>query len=292
MRGSVGPGMEATASGLEQFRARHRPVRVEIGGICWEYLIGGQGPALLVLHGGGGTAESLWQHIAMLEHSFTVVAPTLPSALGTMAEAVHGLLAILDHASVDRVHLFGPSLGGMVAQCLAYRHPDRVRSLLLSHTLLPTPDYLPLLQRQLRMLRLLPSWLLMHLLRKRTAKRVHIHAAHLPAHEQDFWSRYIEQLYNGAVTKEMLASRTLLQIDYCRNWALGEGTPAPYRGPVLILESEGDELIHQPVRAALKQAYPHSRVRTFEGTGHLGGGLFSASQTVAWINEFMEEVEV
>jgi pimeloyl-ACP methyl ester carboxylesterase len=46
--------------------------------------------------------------------------------LGDMADDGAGLL---DHLEVDAAHIVGASMGGMVAQALAARHPRRVRSL-------------------------------------------------------------------------------------------------------------------------------------------------------------------
>ncbi|MCZ2826869.1 MULTISPECIES: alpha/beta hydrolase [unclassified Modestobacter] len=46
--------------------------------------------------------------------------------LADMAADTHGLL---EHLDVDRAHLVGMSMGGMIAQTLAARHPDRVASL-------------------------------------------------------------------------------------------------------------------------------------------------------------------
>ncbi|WP_017580945.1 alpha/beta fold hydrolase [Nocardiopsis valliformis] len=46
--------------------------------------------------------------------------------LTDMAADTHGLL---DHLGVDRVHLVGMSMGGMIGQTLAARHPDRAATL-------------------------------------------------------------------------------------------------------------------------------------------------------------------
>jgi pimeloyl-ACP methyl ester carboxylesterase len=52
--------------------------------------------------------------------------PTVPYLLSDMAADA---VALLDHLAVDRAHVFGVSMGGMIAQTIAIEHPERVRTL-------------------------------------------------------------------------------------------------------------------------------------------------------------------
>ncbi len=46
----------------------------------------------------------------------------------TIDEMVQDTVGLLDHLGLDAVHIVGYSMGGWVAETLAYRHPQRVRS--------------------------------------------------------------------------------------------------------------------------------------------------------------------
>ncbi|GGL10037.1 alpha/beta fold hydrolase [Caulobacter rhizosphaerae] len=52
--------------------------------------------------------------------------PDVPYTLHDMAADALGLLDVL---SIDRAHVVGRSMGGMIAQIMAYEHPERVASL-------------------------------------------------------------------------------------------------------------------------------------------------------------------
>jgi pimeloyl-ACP methyl ester carboxylesterase len=57
----------------------------------------------------------------------------------TLDDLATDTLGLMDHLGIGRAHLVGASMGGMVAQSVALRQPDRVRSLTLLITT-PGPD--------------------------------------------------------------------------------------------------------------------------------------------------------
>ena len=71
---------------------------------------------------------------ALLEESV----PPVPYTLSDMANDVVGLL---DHLRIKQAHIFGVSLGGMIAQVLTIEHPTRVRSLISVMSMSGEPEY-------------------------------------------------------------------------------------------------------------------------------------------------------
>src|SRR6185295_13250923 len=68
-----------------------------------------------------------------------VITLTYPDAtrMTDLADAIAGQLAA---AGIERAAVLGSSYGGWVAQCLARRHPELVRRLILVHTFALRPD--------------------------------------------------------------------------------------------------------------------------------------------------------
>jgi pimeloyl-ACP methyl ester carboxylesterase len=101
-----------------------------------------EAPALVLIMGWGGdhTAWHLQAPAFAAAHRVIAVdnrgagqsdVPEAPYTIPGMAEDVVGLMDALD---IPRAHICGASMGGMIAQELALRHPARVRSLALHCT--------------------------------------------------------------------------------------------------------------------------------------------------------------
>ncbi len=100
----------------------------------------GTGPAVVALHGLGGTKGSFLPTIAALASRLRVIAFDLPGfgdsdkPIGAAYDArffAHAAIDLLDALALERVHLIGNSLGGRVALEIGLRHPARVGRLAL-----------------------------------------------------------------------------------------------------------------------------------------------------------------
>ena len=114
---------------------------VEISGLRIGYRMAGtgEGPPVVLLHGGVSDGRVWRQAMADLADEFTVVAWDAPGcgesddppksfSLADYADCLAGFIAALD---LDRPHMVGHSFGGGLAIALAHRHPSVPRSLVL-----------------------------------------------------------------------------------------------------------------------------------------------------------------
>ncbi|PZS40914.1 MAG: hypothetical protein DLM62_00335 [Pseudonocardiales bacterium] len=117
----------------------------EVSGARLHYVIGGRGPAVVLLHGFPETWWTWRQVMPLLAQAHTVIAPDLPGVgcsslesagydTQTLARDVHGLVASL---GLPRVALVGHDLGGWVAYAYARQYRDEVTHLVLSGAAIP-----------------------------------------------------------------------------------------------------------------------------------------------------------
>ncbi len=116
---------------------------VKAADINLEYYVEGSGPPLLMIMGFGGSAHSWGEPVLEeLRKHFTCIRfsnrgtgasdrVTGPFTIRTMADDAANLLAML---KIERPHVFGISMGGMIAQELVLNYPRLVNGFVLGCT--------------------------------------------------------------------------------------------------------------------------------------------------------------
>jgi pimeloyl-ACP methyl ester carboxylesterase len=102
----------------------------------------GAGAPVLLVMGLGMNATGWWRTVPVLAERLEVLAfdnrgvgrSDRPEGPYTAAAMADDCAAVLDAAGIERAHVYGISLGGMIAQEVALRHPDRVDRLVLGAT--------------------------------------------------------------------------------------------------------------------------------------------------------------
>jgi pimeloyl-ACP methyl ester carboxylesterase len=106
------------------------------------YEVHGRGEPLLLIMGLGANTTGWFAQVPGFSREYQVIAfdnrgagrsdkPDEPYTLAQMADDAVGLL---DHLGIGSAHVFGMSLGGMIAQQVVLKNPERVRALMLGGT--------------------------------------------------------------------------------------------------------------------------------------------------------------
>ncbi len=172
-------------------------------------------------------------------------------------------IGLLDHLGIERVHVAGVSMGGMIAQTMAIEHPGRVHSLA---SMMSTTG-----SRWLRM----PKWKAMVTLMAK------------PPADADAYMRLVTRTFKviGSPAYPMAdeSFRVLMQVSYRRCFypdgvarqlhainSSGNRTKRLRRLdlPAVVIHGAADPLIRPAAARATAAAIPGSRLRVVEGMGH------------------------
>ena len=136
------------------------------------YEIHGEGEALILIMGYGGSSEWWFRQIPIFSREYRVVTfdnrgtgrsdkPDITYSMETMAADITGLLETI---GIDAAHIYGVSMGGMIAQHFALSYPEKVISLILGcttcggpHSIMPDAEAMTVLFDMERMNRLAPE---------------------------------------------------------------------------------------------------------------------------------------
>lgn len=104
------------------------------------YEVFGEGDPLLVLHGNGGSTKSVYRLLSRLSKQYKVITmdsrchgksacPEGDLSYDEMAEDVNSLI---EHLNLESYTIWGHSDGGILGLILGYKHPERIKAMLIS----------------------------------------------------------------------------------------------------------------------------------------------------------------
>jgi pimeloyl-ACP methyl ester carboxylesterase len=237
---------------------------IEIG-----YERSGEGPPLLLIMGMSGTLMHWGEPLLsrLREHFETIVydhrgigSSTKVSEPFTIADLADDTAALLDALGFDAVDAMGISMGGMVAQELALRHPERLRSLVLGCTYAGGEG--GALTGEETMRRLAEAMTSGDRARAiRTAWEVNVSArfADDPAFES-----FLEIGSANAVTVSVIMEQMRAIVGHDTSARL-----ADIGAPTLVVHGTEDEMLPVSNAYAIAERIPGARLEIFEGVGHL-----------------------
>jgi 2-hydroxy-6-oxonona-2,4-dienedioate hydrolase len=122
----------------------------EVGGVRTRVIEAGDpgAPALVLIHGTGGHAETYCRNLGPLSEHFHVLALDLPghgftdrpATAPTVADYAGHVVGLLDSLRIERAHVSGESLGAMVAAWVGIAHPERSLKVVMNTGTLARPD--------------------------------------------------------------------------------------------------------------------------------------------------------
>ena len=125
-------------------------MRVQAGDIKINYELSGNenGPVVMMSHSLGSSSVMWEPQLKALEDRYQLLRfdtrghgkSDVPRSPYTLDQLAGDAIALLDTLQIDKVHFVGLSMGGMIAQCLALKHMDRLVSLALCDTAAVIPD--------------------------------------------------------------------------------------------------------------------------------------------------------
>jgi pimeloyl-ACP methyl ester carboxylesterase len=179
----------------------------------------------------------------------------------TVADMAGDVVAVLDAAGIGRAHVLGASLGGMVAQELAIRHPDRVDALVLVCTAPGWPFAYPMPAPSVRLLVATARMPAEAARRRHTENAL---SARAVRERPDLVDRLLERQGSRPAGRGTLSAQAAAGARYA-----GRLRQSRIRARTLVLHGDADTVVDPRNGRLLAARIPGAQLRIFPGLGHL-----------------------
>lgn len=232
---------------------------------------GGNGDAVVLIHGFGGSTFT-WRHvIPALDGQFRAIAmdlngfgytqrPVTPAAYSAAGQR-DLVIGVMNALGIEKAHVVGHSYGAGIAARLAFDYPDRVRSLTFVDGGLPSGSSwsLPRVFAPF-----IVCWVKYYALREEVIREI----------LQD--ATFTKEVVTAEVVREYLQRLRVEGLEHAIYGLTGASgprldpvNPAAFQMPVQILWGRHDKVIPIKVGEDLALAVPNSQLIRFDRSGHL-----------------------
>lgn len=248
------------------------------GDLNIEYYDEGSGPPLLMIMGLGGQASSWGEPIMEeLRGAFRCIrmsnrgtgdsdpAPalrkggTMPSL--TVRDMAEDAAALLDALGIESAHVFGVSMGGMIAQELALNHPQRVDRLVLGCTTAGGPKSVAADAEVIAAL--VPQ---SGLTREEQVRKM------WPAVTTEAMvtegAAFLEEMMRAGLEKPTPVETMMKQVAAVQSFNAYDRLPQ-VKAPALIIHGDADRLVPPENARILHERIPDSRLEILPGAAHV-----------------------
>jgi len=259
-----------------------------VGDTRMYYEIHGEGEPLLMIMGlGGHILDWGWVLPEKLAEVRQVIVfdnrgagrsdqPVGPYSIAEMANDTVGLLASL---GIERADVFGVSMGGMIAQEMAVRHPERINRLILGATspggdaqILAPPEVQAYLEPRLDLTLHEALWWSV--------------PAGFPQEFIDGHPDIVERKVQANMAYPSSLEAYRAQLAAYRAFEIGDRI-SEIRAPTLVMAGDSDILIPPENGRILAEKIPGAEFRSIEGAGHLFW-ISHPNETYSAVAEFLE----
>lgn len=229
-----------------------------VNGLPTRVLAAGEGPAILFIHGTGGSGKVWFNQMRRFESAFRVIAPDLPGYGQTpLPEFIRSIddypafvLALMDAMGLEKAVLVGNSMGGRVSLQLALDHPERVSGLvLLNSSGLKLPG--------------IPTVNVREMAPEEFASRLFFRSPEQPSSRAALAERFVDS------PEQKQARQTMLRLTAGPLRQDMQARLSEVTAPTLVIWGEGDRIIPPVYGETLASAIPNARLAVLPRAGHV-----------------------
>ncbi len=242
-------------------------------GLKLRYEIRGSGEPVALIMGFSGSGRGWGEaFLKLMEARFKIFVidnrgtgeSDKPDTEFTLGDMAADIAAVLDHAKTPRAHIFGISMGGMIAQEFALAYPERTRGLVLGCTNCGASHSVP--ADPAAIANLIPAPGIDPIEQARRAFSVACGKAFLnSAAGQEILSQAIAEMGNYPITPMHTFMRQGQAIGSFDSFArLGQ-----IKSPTLIIHGDDDSIVPYPNADVLHGAITGSKKHTLKAAGHM-----------------------